>query len=215
MRLGQIRYLCSYLFVGMAAIFIIGSCSGTKELSFEPAPFAVDPALPTEAIDFPELGLQFHMPQGWTVADSVSRDAFRRMQAGTALSREFYPVFSLDVFIDSVSGTIAYVARLEEAEGTLEQINKRYEDFLSSRIDKSQLRGGYYAINGLNICYYLHHTDQIVNHKLLGETPSGHRFLAEYVVPAVANPVLEPVVTSAMAALRPLDGYDSSTATPR
>jgi len=215
MRSGQIGYLCGCLLVGLAGIFIIGSCSGAEEISFEPAPFTVDPDLPSEAIDFAELGLQFHRPQGWTAADSASRESFRRMQAGTALSREFYPIFSLDVFIDSATGAIAYVARVEEAEGQLEQINKRYEEFLSSRIDKSSLRGHYYSINGLNICYYLHHTDQIVNHKLLGETPSGERFLVEYVVPAFANPELTPVITSSMAGLRPLDVHDVPAATPR
>ena len=142
MRSRRIGYLCGYMVLGLAALLTLGSCSGTKEITFEPAPFTIDPALPSEAIDFPELGLQFHLPQGWTAADSVSRDAFRQMQAGTALSRDFYPIFSLDVFVDSASGAIAYVARVEEAEGRLEQINKRYEEFLSSRIDKSSLRSG-------------------------------------------------------------------------
>jgi hypothetical protein len=149
------------------------------------------------------------MPQGLTKVDSTTRDAFRRMQAGTAINNEFYPVFSLDVFTDSVTGAMAFVAMVQEAKGELEQINQSYKQFLSSRIDESALRDEYYTINGIRICYYFHHTDQIVNHKLLGVGPAGKCFLVEYVMPAFAYSELDPAVTSAIAALRPLSNQDA------
>jgi hypothetical protein len=210
MRLGHVDQLCGYLLVGMAAIFVFISCSGTEEISFEPSPFVIDFELLAEPTEFPELGLLFRPPQGWTTVDSTTRDAFRKMQADTDLSREFYPIFSLEIFTDSPTGAIAYIARVERAQGSLEEINEKYDAFLSSRIDESSLRRNFYTINDLEICYYLHHTAQIINHKLLGRTSSGNTFLIEYVIPAFANPNLDAPVTSSMAALRPSNIRGSS-----
>lgn len=190
---------------------MVVSCSGTAELSFEPAPFALDRQLLSDPLYLPDLDLQFSPPAGFTPIDSLRLDAFRRMQAGTALIREFYPLLTHVVFADSASGAIIYVARLEGTEGALAQLAGQYKDFLLSRVDPSTLQEHYYLINDIPICHYLHHTSDIVNHKLLGETPSGMQFLIEYVIPATANPGLEPAVHSSMAALRMGNAQDTAS----
>jgi hypothetical protein len=197
------------LITGLALAVV--SCSGTAELSFEPAPFTLDRELLTDPLYLPDLNLQFSPPVGFAAIDSLRLDAFRRMQAGTALTREFYPLLTHVVFADSVSGAIIYAARLEGTEGALAPLAKQYRDFLLSRMDASMLQEHYYLINDIRICHYLHHTSEIVNHKLLGETTPGKRFLIEYVIPATANPGLEPAVHSSMAALRIGDVQDTTS----
>ena len=187
--------------LSIAAAMCLVSCAEKKD-AFEPAPFAVNQDMIAAALDIPELTLSFSPPVGWNMLDSAQLDMFRRMVGGTDLSREFYPIFPIVVFADSVSGGMMYIAQIDETETPLSQISRRYDDFLTPRLASSAMTKTNYIINDLKVYYYLLHSTRTVNYKLIGETSAGKRFLIEYVMPGPTYVTLEPAASSSMATLR-------------
>lgn len=186
--------LCGALFL------ILVSCSKTEEV-FEAAPFTVDEELLAAAIEVPELGLTISPPDGWTMLDSVQLDNFRRMLGGTELSRIFYPVFPLVVLSDSATGSLLYIAQIEESDAAVSTIAERYTDFVEKRSESAAMTKTHYLINGMKIYYYMLHSAQTVNYKLVGEAAIGKRFLIEYIIGLPTYAAMEPAVSSSLATL--------------
>jgi hypothetical protein len=177
------------------------SCSGKKTVAFKTAPFALDSSQLAQPVIVPELGLQFSPPLGWQEADSARLVAFRNMQASSELFDKFYPVYCLTLYMDSTNGAIAYVARINDDGAAMPDVAERYKDFLDKRLPTSSVIAENYRIDHLDIYYYLYHTDQVINYKLLGQTQSGGKFLVEYVCAGDAFPALEGAITSSIASL--------------
>lgn len=195
-----VRYLTVIAAFALALTSL--SCSGKKTVAFKTAPFALDSSLLGQPIDVSELGLQFSPPLGWQAADSSRVQAFRRMQAGSELFEKFYPVDCLALFIDSVNGAIAYIAKVNNADDAMPDVAKRYKDFLDKQLPASSVISENYRIDHLDVYYFLHHTDQVINYKLLGETQSGGKFLVEFVCTGESFPALEGAITSSIASIQ-------------
>jgi hypothetical protein len=136
--------------------------------------------------------------------DSLRLDQFRRLLGGTALSREFYPVFPLAVLSDSMTGCLMYISQIEEPEAEMPQIAEHYNDFLNSHLGEAAMTRVQYIINGINVHYYSVQSTNNTNYKLLGETTPGKRFLIEYIIGSPVYSQLEPSVASSIASLEPL-----------
>jgi hypothetical protein len=177
------------------------SCS-KKEEAFIPAPFVANAALAGAPVQLTEIGLEFAPPAGWKTADSTQLDDFRRMLAGMELAREFFPIFPLVVAFDSATGGVMYIAQIEEESETMADIARRFDDFLSPRLKGSAINRQYYAINNLKIYYYMLHSAEMVNYKILGETSPGKRFLIEFIIAGPIFTAVEPSVSASLATLR-------------
>jgi hypothetical protein len=187
------------------AIILPISCSKTEE-TFEAAPFTFSPELNAEAIAVEKLGLTLSPPLGWEPIDSTRLDLFRRMLGGTDLSREFYPVFPLTVFSDTVTQCIMYVALIDEPMESFSKIVNEYDDFLKPRLEGSALTKTNYLINDMKIHHYMLHSEQVVNYKLIGEVTPNQRFLIEYIIGGPFFVTVEPAVSSSMASLSKTGG---------
>ncbi len=198
----EIAVRCLTIIAASALLLASLSCSGTKTVAFKTAPFALDSSLLSQPIVVPELGLQISTPLGWQVADSARLQAFRRMQAGSELFDKFYPVDCLTLYIDSINGAIAYVAQINDADVPMPDVAKRYTGFLDAHMAPSSVMSENYRIDNLDVYYFLYHTDQVINYKLLGQTRSGGKFLVEYVCTGQAFPALEGAITSSIASLQ-------------
>ena len=185
----------------LAVILTMVSCSEKEEVFVAP-PFTANAELVGAPIQIPELDLQLAPPAGWQALDSAQLDNFRKMLGGTDLSREFYPVYPLIALVDSVTGCMIYVAQIEEAETGLQQIAQRYRDFLVPRTKSSAMNEAAYLINGIKTYYYMLHSAEVVNYKLVGETTPGKRFLIEYVIGGVVYAGLEPGVSASLATIK-------------
>jgi len=192
------------LFLLTSVLIMVTSCSEDKEVTFEPAPFTLNEDLLGPAVEIPSVGLALRQPAGWHRLDSLQLDQFRRMLSGTDLIREFDPVYPLVVFIDSTTGCMAYVAQIQEVETPLPVMAELYNDFLEPRASSAALSRAEYTINGMETFYFLLHSSQVVNYKLIGQAAPGKRFLIEFVVGGAIYGQLEPTVSSSLASLRPL-----------
>lgn len=193
---------CLMILAVVALLLASLSCSGKKTVPFKTAPFALNSSLLGPPVDLPRLGLQFSPPLGWQPADTARLDAFRRMQAGSELFEKFYPVNCLTLYIDSINGSIAYVGQINDADVPMADVAKRYTDFLEDHVAPASLMTENYRIDNLDVYYFLNHTDQVINYKLLGETRSGGKFLIEYVCTGQAYPAVEGAITSSVASLQ-------------
>jgi len=185
----------------MCVAISLVSCS-KKDKAFVPAPFVANAALIGAPVQLAEIALELAPPAGWKAADSTQLDSFRRMLAGTELAREFFPIFPLIVAFDSATGGMMYIAQIEENQETFADVVKRYEDFLSPRLKGSAMNREYYLINDLKIYYYMLHSAEVVNYKIMGETAPGKRFLIEFIIGGPVFTAVEPAVSASLATLR-------------
>ncbi len=192
---------CLTVVAAVALVLTSLSCSGKKTVAFKTAPFALDSSQLAQPVEVPELGLQFSPPLGWEAADSARLMAFRNMQAGSELFDNFYPVNCLTIYMDSTTGAIVYVARIDDNGAAMPDVAKRYKKFLDKRVPTASVMSENYRIDHLDVYYFLHHTDRVINYKLLGQTQSGESFLMEYVCTGDAFPALEGAITSSIASL--------------
>ena len=191
--------LCVICFICVAVGLV--SCS-KKEEAFVPAPFVANTALVGAPVQLTEIGLEQAPPAGWKTADSAQLDDFRRMLAGTELAREFFPIFPLGVAFDSATGGVMYIAQIEEESGTIADIAERFEEFLSPRLKGSAMTKNHYMINNLKIYYYMLHSAEMVNYKIVGEISPGKRFLIEFIIGGPIFTAVEPSVSASLATLR-------------
>lgn len=200
----KIKIAARCLLIGASAVLLLAllSCTNAKKETFEPAPFTQDASLLSQPVTVPALGLQFSPPLDWRAADSAQLDAFRRMQAGSELSDKFFPIDCQTLYLDSVDGAMMYIAQIQETDTPMPKAAKLYEDILDANAAPSSLIKAYYRVNDLDVYYFLHHTDQIINYKLLGESRSGGKFLMEFVCSGRAFPAVEGAITSSIASLQ-------------
>lgn len=198
-----ISFIAARIFIiaGLSMLFFLVSCS-EKEVVFEAAPFTMNTELIGEPVDVPELNLQISPPIGWAKLDSLLLDNFRKMLGGTDLAREFYPLFPIVVFMDSATGSMMYIAQIEESEAGMTQIAEHYDDFLSPRMASSAMTSAHYAVNDVKIFYYLLHSTEVVNYKLIGETAQDKRFLIEFIIGGVVYAQIEPSISASLATLK-------------
>ncbi|MEE9442757.1 MAG: hypothetical protein V3V99_08825 [candidate division Zixibacteria bacterium] len=199
MRLFFAKYFMSCILAIMGLILI--SCSSQTD-DFQKAPYVADDNLLDAPVTYTEINLDVSPPDGWTAMDNAKLDMFRRMLGGTEMSTEFYPVYPLAVYQDSVTGLMMYVSMIEESEATLKEISEKYEDFLMPKLKGSGVDRQTYLINGMQIYQYLVHSSQIVNYKILGETTTGGRFLIEYISGTAMYSGIEPAIKASLAALK-------------
>jgi len=195
--------------VCVLCLAVLVSCS-KKEVVFEKAPFTLNPELVGDLIQIPELSLEFGPPAGWKALDSAQLDNFRKMLGGTDLSREFYPVFPVAVFVDSITGCMVYIAQIEEDEAEMPQIAEHYVDFITPRLTSSAITPANYTVNDLNLYYYMLHSTDVVNYKIVGETAARKRFLIEFIIGGVVYAQIEPSVSSSLATLKSATAGDPS-----
>jgi hypothetical protein len=200
----RIRIATRCLPAAAIAVLLLASlsCTSAKKETFEAAPFTLDTSLLSQPVTVPELGLQISPPLGWQAADSARLDAFRRMQAGSELSDKFYPIDCQTLYIDSVDGAIMYIAQIEDTDTPMPKVAKLYEDVLDANVQASSLMKAYYRIDDLDVYYLLHHTDQVINYKLLGQTRTGKKFLMEFVCSGRSFAGVEGAITSSIASLQ-------------
>ncbi len=185
----------------LAAMLVMVSCSEKEEVFVQP-PFASNAELVDTPIQVPELNIELSPPVGWHPLDSAQLDNFRKMLGGTDLSREFYPVYPLVVFADSVTGCMMFIAQIEESETGLKQIAQHYKDFLEPRAKSSAINEANYLIGDIKTYYYMLHSAEVVNYKLIGETAPDKRYLIEYIIGGVVYAGLEPAVSASLATIK-------------
>ena len=180
------------------------SC-GDDEPVFEPITYQLKQELIETAVNLPEIAISIASPAGWTTVDSENLDGFRKMMAGTPLSRNLFPVYPLTLFSDSTLGTMMYVAAVEESLKDFSKMADDYHQFLKDRRKGADLALNHLIINGLKIYQFRLQTPQMVNYKLLGESAPGKRFLIEYVVPGGAFRTQLLSINSSMASMTVID----------
>ena len=177
------------------------SCSGKKD-TFVPFPYGVVPSLTGTAVTIPELSLQFSPPTGWAQLDSTRLAEFRKLLGNTELQLKFYHVHLLDAYMDSLTGCLAYVARIEEEYTPFPDVVKRYHDFLAPRTGVKALDENLYLINDLNVYHFMVRSITTVNYKLLGEIAPTKRYMIEYVMSSESYMSVEPAVLASIASLK-------------
>lgn len=182
-------------------LLLLVSCSGKKE-KFGPAPYAANAALTGAPVSIPELSLQFAPPKGWQPLDSTQLASFRKMLNNTELQVKFYHINLLNAYMDSISGCIAYIARIEENNVPIAGVAQKYHDFAAPRSGIKALDENLYLINDLPVYHFLVRAMTSVNYKLLGEAAPGKRFLIEYILRAESFSQVEQSVEASIAALR-------------
>jgi len=194
------RTLQRYGILSAVLVSLLISCS-QEEAVFTPAPYHVNVDLTTAPITVDRIGLSLALPLGPKAMDEASLDVFRQMLGSTAMSQRFYPVFPLNVLVDSASGMMIHISAVDERQAPLADVAAKYEDFILPRLKGTGLGKNTYSVNDVRFYLYLVHSTQIVNFKLLGETAGGERFLIEYIIPAPIYPDWEPAVTASMASM--------------
>lgn len=179
---------------------LILSCS--QETPLEESTFVYNPDLVDVPHSFSEVNLQLAPPKKWVSLDSAGLDNFRRMMAGTDLSRKLYPINPLAAFSDTVYAGHMYIAQIEEEDVSFSRIVEMYGDFLSEHVEAIDLSRKKIVINQLEVYQFLLHTNEIVNYKFLIETSPGKRILLEYIIGASSYSNVSPSVESSIASIR-------------
>jgi hypothetical protein len=187
--------------LGISLVILSLSCSG-KEKTFEPFPYGAVPELINSPVTVPELSLQFSPPKGWAALDSTRLDAFRKLLGNTELQFKFYHVYILNAYMDSLTGCLAYIARIEEEYTPFPGVVKRYHEFLAPRAGVKALDEKLYLINDLIVYHFMVHSVTTVNYKLLGEVAPTKRYLIEYILSAESAVSVEPAVQASIASLK-------------
>jgi hypothetical protein len=186
-------------------LLLLVSCSGKKD-KFGPVPYAANAALIDAPVSIPEVSVQFAPPKGWQPLDSTQLASFRKMLNNTELQVKFYHINLLNAYMDSMSGCIAYIARIEENNVPIADVAQKYYDFVAPRVGIKALDENLYLINDLHVYHFLLRAMTTVNYKLLGEAAPGKRFLIEYILRAESFSQVEQSVQASITALRRTTG---------
>jgi len=197
-----IALTCLTIIAALAVVATSLSCSSDSKVMFKTAPFALDSSLLAPPVEVPGLDIKFSPPLGWQAADSARLEAFRGMQAASQLFDNFYPVDCRILYIDTVNNAMAYVGQINNADGSMAGVAKRYRKFLNNYMVPESITSETYRIDDLDVYFYLHRTDQLINYMLLGQTREGNKFLMEYLSGAATFPAVEGAMTSSIASLQ-------------
>ena len=112
------------------------------------------------------------------------------------------------VFNDGTNYTVKQdsLIVIEENSAPLADIVTKYRDFLEPRSGTKTLDDTRFLINGLPVYHFVVRAATTVNYKILGEAPTGKRFLIEYVISAESFGKMEQPAESSIAALKPTPG---------
>lgn len=187
--------------VCLTAIFV--SCSQETQ-TLEESTFIYNPDLVDTLHSFPGINFQLAPPLNWVSLDSAGLDGFRRMMAGTDLSRKLYPINPLAAFSDSVYAGHMYIAQIEEEEASFSRIAEMYEELLSEHVKEHEMSRAKIEINQLEVFQFLVRTNEIVNYKFLIETSPGKRILLEYILGSSSYSQIAPAVESSISSIRAL-----------
>lgn len=196
------RFFGLSIMIMVILLCLIGLSCSKKPAEFTAAPYVFDANRVDMLRAVNGIDLAFAPPLGWKTLDSMGNVYFQQILIHSGLTTKFQFVQALTVVNDSATGNVMYIAVIPGAVGPLDEVAKKFEDYLTDHLEGADIQKFAYRINDLNIHVYAVITPTTVNYKLVGETPSGQKFLSEYIIRAPLFPMLEPTIFSSMASLR-------------